>query len=88
MYTIVWGASMRANEIVHVTLDPETRRILARLRRRTGERDSELIRRALRALDATGPRRAPRRIAGLGAFASGIADLGSNADHLRGFGRA
>jgi hypothetical protein len=78
---------MRASQtIVHARLDPETRRILERLRRRTGQRDSTLIRRALRALDAAELRLGARRIVGLGAFASGVDDLGSNDEHLRGFG--
>ncbi len=80
---------MRATEtIVHARLDADTRRILKRLRRRTGARDSELIRRALRALDAAEPGQAARQVVGLGAFASGVHDLGSNEEHLRGFGRS
>jgi hypothetical protein len=77
-----------ARDIVHARLDEETRLILARLRRRTGLRDSELIRRALRALDA-GPKARPRpRIVGLGEFDSGLGDLASNKRHLHGFGRS
>lgn len=72
--------------IVHARLDADTQRILERLRRRTGLRDSELIRRALRALDAAAVPGASR-IVGVGKFASGIGDLASNKRHLDGFGR-
>jgi len=36
---------------------------------------------------ATHPRPDRPRIAGLGQFASGISDLGSNKKHLKGFGK-
>ncbi len=78
---------MSAADIVHARLDPETRRVLERLRRTTGLRDSALIRRALRALDAGVAVPSPPRIVGLGKFRSGVTDLGSNPEHLRGFGR-
>lgn len=78
---------MAAADIVHARLDPETRDILARLRRRTGLRDSELIRRALRALDASPKQKRGVQVIGLGKFESGVSDLGSNDAHLRGFGR-
>ena len=69
-------------------LDPETLDLLARLRRRTGLTDSEILRQGVRRLaEATGP--VPRRrIVGVGKFTSGIADLGSNKRHLKGFGRS
>ena len=72
--------------LIHARLDPKTERHLARLRKTTGLNDSELVRRGLRAL-ASLPIRGRRKIVGLGAFASGKSDLGSNQSHLRGFGR-
>lgn len=75
------------SDIVHARLDPETKRLLERLRRQFGWNDSEVVRRALRVLaEAELPRRR-RKIVGLGEFESGIDDLGSNPDHLDGFGR-
>jgi hypothetical protein len=81
--------STDAERIVHARLDPESRRILDRLRRRTGLNDSEIVRRALRALAGMelAPKRRPRAI-GLGKFESGVPDLGSNAAHFEGFGRS
>jgi hypothetical protein len=73
--------------LIHARLDPESERQLARLRKTTGLSDSELVRRGLRALAAL-PVDGKRSIVGLGAFASGKADLGSNRAHMRGFGRA
>ena len=74
------------NGIVHARLDPATARLLKRLRRQLGWNDSEVVRRAIRALAEVELPRRPRAIAGLGAFASGMNDLGSNEAHLSGFG--
>ncbi len=71
---------------VHARLDSETDALLRRLRRSTGMGDSELIRRGLRVLETLHVRRGGRGIVGLGAFASGLPDLGSNKRHLDGFG--
>jgi hypothetical protein len=73
--------------IVHARLDPGTRKLLGRLRRKTGLNDSELIRRALRVLGALEVEPGTGRVIGQGAFASGLSDLGSNRGHLEGFGR-
>jgi hypothetical protein len=73
-------------KMVHAPLDEEGERMLVRLRRATGLSDSELLRRGLRAFDLMQGDRGGRRIAGLGAFASGMPDLGSNKRHLAGFG--
>jgi hypothetical protein len=74
-------------DIVHARLDEETRRILTRLCRQTGLNPSEIIRRGIKALTATTATGTKRRIVGVGKFASGIPDLGSNKEHLEGFGR-
>ena len=76
------------SDIVHARLDEETRRILARLCRQTGLNPSEIIRRGVKALTATTLPGKKRRIVGVGKFASGIPDLGSNKKHLEGFGRS
>ena len=75
------------NKLVQARLDPATAELLARLRRATGENDSEIVRRGIAALSQTLPRARTRRIHGLGRFASKVADLGSNKRHLSGFGR-
>ena len=81
MYTILMS------EIVHARLDAETQRLLARLRRQLGWTDSDIVRRALRVLADTELPRRTRKIVGVGEFESGTPDLGSNEDHLDGFGR-
>jgi hypothetical protein len=73
-------------KMVHARLDSETDGLLRRLRRSTGLGDSELIRRGLRVLDTLSGQDGRPRVVGLGAFASGIPDLGSNKRHLDGFG--
>jgi len=73
-------------KMVHARLDDGSERTLARLRRATGLSDSEILRRGLRAFDVMQGGRGRRRIIGLGAFASGKPDLGSNKGHLNGFG--
>jgi hypothetical protein len=73
-------------KMVHARLDNGSERTLASLRRATGLSDSEILRRGLRAFDVMQGARGGRRIAGLGAFASGKPDLGSNKRHLTGFG--
>ena len=75
-------------KIVHARLDPESAKLLQELRRRTGWRDSELVRRGLRALVELTPAARRRRIIGLGCFKSGLPDLGSDKRRLKGFGRA
>jgi hypothetical protein len=73
-------------KMVHARLDDGSERTLARLRRATGLSDSEILRRGLRAFDLMQGGRGRRRIAGLGAFASGVPNLGSDRRHLAGFG--
>ena len=60
---------------------------MKRLRRRTGMSESDIIRQGITLLDRI-YRTPRRRIAKLGAFASDVADLGSNKAHLKGFGKA
>jgi hypothetical protein len=73
--------------VVQARLDDATDRLLDELRRRTRLSDSELVRRAIRSLAVLpAPARGPAVI-GVGRFASGVRDLGSNKAHLKGFGR-
>ena len=73
-------------KVVHARLDEEARRLLEHLRRQTGLNDSDLIRKGLRALaSVTLPPRS-RMPVGVGAFESGVPDLGSSKKHLEGFG--
>ena len=76
----------RASRVVHARLDANTERVLAELTRRTGLSESELLRRGLLALSKPSSRR--RRVIGMGKFTSRKADLGSNKQHLRGFGKS
>jgi hypothetical protein len=72
--------------VVQARLDAESREALAGLVRRLGWRPSRVVREALRLLAACQPG-GSRRIVGLGKFASGVPDLGSNKSRLKGFGR-
>jgi hypothetical protein len=74
--------------IVQSRLDPETLKLLTRLRRSTGLTDSELLRRGLRRLAEREPRARRHRIVGVGQFASKVTDLASNKRRLQGFGRS
>lgn len=78
---------MLVSKVVQARLDDEMRAVLDRLRRRTGVGESELVRRGLKLLASASEER-PKRIVGLGRFASGRADLGSNKRHLHAFGRS
>lgn len=71
---------------IQARLDEETARLLAELRRRTGLSNSELVRKGIEALSLTRGGSAPKRIRGLGKFASGQSDLATCPDALDGFG--
>lgn len=73
--------------VVQARLDDDTDKMLDDLRRRTRLSDSELVRRAIRSLAVVSPSGGGPRVVGVGRFESGLADLGSNKKHLRGFGR-
>jgi Ribbon-helix-helix protein, copG family len=72
---------------VQARLDAETAKDLANLARRLGCTRSEVMREGIRVLMAIHPPSGRAKIAGIGEFASGIEDLGSNKKHLKGFGR-
>lgn len=71
---------------VQARLDPDARKTLALLVNELGWSPSKVVREGLRLLANSHPAAKRRRIAGLGKFASGVPDLGSNKKHLQGFG--
>jgi predicted transcriptional regulator len=71
---------------VQARLDSDSQRQLQRLARELGWSPSRVVREGLRLLAACHAQ-APRKIAGMGQFRSGISDLGSNKAHLKDFGR-
>ncbi len=73
--------------IIHARLDPETEKMLHEVERSLGWTDSQVVRAGIKMLRGVVLRRGKRPIAGLGRFSSGVPDLGSNKDHLKGFGR-
>ena len=75
------------SRIIHARLDAETEKLLRELERRLGWNDSKTVREGIKALNVLLVPKRPRKIFGLGRFRSGIADLASNHDHLKGFGR-
>jgi hypothetical protein len=70
---------------VQARLDANTEKTLTRLVDQMGLSPSMVVREGIRLLAASQPK--SRKIVGLGKFASGVPDLGSNKKHLRGFGR-
>jgi hypothetical protein len=70
---------------VQARLDADTGKTLTRLVNQLGMSPSMVLREGIRLLAASQPK--SRKIVGLGKFASGISDLGSNKKHLAGFGR-
>lgn len=72
---------------VQARLGLNAQRSLALLCRRLGWTPSKVVREGLRLLAAANPANGRPRIAGLGKFASGVADLGSSKKRLKGFGR-
>ena len=72
---------------VQARLDESSQAALQRLVRRLGWSPSRVVREGLRVLDACYGKPAENKIVGVGQFASGHADLGSNKKHLEGFGK-
>ena len=72
---------------VQARLDAESARALSQLSRRLGWSPSRVVREALCLVAAYQGREHRTRIIGAGKFSSGIPDLGSNKEHLRGLGR-
>jgi hypothetical protein len=74
------------SRVIHARLDAETERMLRRIGRDMGWSDSQIVREGIKILNGLTPR-GRRRMSGVGCFASGLPDLGSNKAHLKGFGR-
>jgi hypothetical protein len=72
---------------IQARLDQPSQKALAKLVKQTGWSPSRVVREGLRLLAACYPGGGRRKIIGLGKFASGIHDLGSNKEHMRGFGK-
>ena len=75
------------SRIIHARLDAETERLLREVERRMGWTDSEVVREGIKLLSGLLVRGRPRRVVGQGKFRSGVPDLGSNKEYLKGFGR-
>jgi len=75
------------SRVIHARLDGETERMLRALERHWGWTDSRVVREGIKVLSGLMCRRGTRRVLGVGQFRSGVPDLGSNKDHLKGFGR-
>lgn len=72
---------------IQARLDSQSKKRLAALVRAFGWTPSQVVREALRVLEATRLRKKKRAIIGLGKFNSGISDLATNKKHLEGYGR-
>ena len=72
--------------VIHARLDDGTDSLRAELQQQLGWNDSQIVREGIKSLSALLRKQGKRKIAGLGKFASGKSDLGSNKKHLRGFG--
>jgi hypothetical protein len=72
--------------MIHARMDAETETLVKDLGRRLGWNDSRIVREGIKALAVLMVPAREREIIGLGQFESGIADLGSNKQHLKGFG--
>jgi len=74
---------------IHARLDAEARAALDELKRKTGQTESQLVRRGLRLIaDEERSRRSALDLAGrsVGRFKRGPRDLSTNRQHLDGFG--
>jgi hypothetical protein len=76
---------MKAN--VQARLDRRSQIALERLVRRTGWSPSRVVREGVHLLAACYGVPPAKRVMGVGRFASGLPDLASNKEHLKGFGR-
>jgi hypothetical protein len=74
-------------DVVQARLDRRAQQELDSLVRRLGWSPSKVVREGIRLLAACQSGDEPRTIIGLGKFSSGVKDLGSNKDRLKGFGK-
>ncbi len=75
------------SHVIHARLDDEAENARRELTRRLRWSNSKLVREAIKALAGRLPGVTRRSVLGQGRFESGVADLGSNKKHLKGFGR-
>jgi hypothetical protein len=73
--------------VIHARLDADSDSLRAELQKQLGWTDSQIVREGIKSLSALVRTGGKRKIIGLGKFASGIRDLGSNKKHLKGFGK-
>ena len=73
--------------VVQARLDHDSRIALEKLVKRLGWSPSEVVREGLRLMTVCYGAPSGKRIIGLGQFASGVSDRGSNKKHLKGYGR-
>jgi hypothetical protein len=72
---------------VQARLDRQSQLALERLVMQAGWSPSRAVREGLRLLAACYGTSSRKRVVGIGKFASGLPDLGSDEKHMRGFGR-
>jgi hypothetical protein len=73
--------------VIHARLDADSDSLRSELQKQLGWTDSQIVREGIKSLSALVRTGGKRKIIGLGKFASGIRDLGSNKKHLKGFGK-
>jgi hypothetical protein len=73
--------------VVQARLDPQARQTLDSLVRRLGWTPSRVVRESLLLMGRHHSAAPRKRVIGVGKFASGLPDLGSNKRRLQGFGR-
>ena len=80
-----YTAGMKSN--VQARLDHKSQLALDELVHRLGWSPSRVVREGLRLLAACCGKPSTKKVVGIGLFASGVQDLGSNKKHLRGLGQ-
>lgn len=73
--------------MVQARLDKDSQVALERLMRRLGWSSSQVVREGLKLMVASYGTAPKKKIIGMGRFESGVKDLGSNKNHLEGFGK-
>jgi hypothetical protein len=73
--------------VIRANLDEATEAARMELQKQLGWSDAKIVREGIKSLSALVQKQGKRKIVGLGEFDSGITDLGSNKQHLQGFGK-
>lgn len=73
--------------VIHARLDDDTDELRNALQVQLGWSDSQIVREGIKSLSSLVKTSGKRKIVGQGKFKSGVADLGSNKKHMRGFGQ-